>query len=374
MMTNLERTEALADYGFTERQARFLVLVMRHSGLCVKRQYAAFAGIANGGEKCNAFFDKLVRRGFAIAAPCVHNRARLYHVHHKPLYHAIGEADGRYRRAMSARAAADRLMRLDAALTSPDAEWFTTKSEKVCDLTSRTASQRGEQTVNPPAQNAPDCTNQFPGTFPIGIDPQGHVVLLYLATVPWTDDFRTFLIGHTALLGVSPEWTLRILFPQRLRRAVPAYQTAVHEELESPLDARTINDLSRYFFHRRRGTDPSTIPDVLRAFLIQCGQVFAGPRFAHHYRRWLADEDAALTPLCCHSDKRFRTEAERVGPRRDAPSGCTESVRSRLGFRRPSRRSCGGLLCAWTCLGGSDHDDAKLEPLALRRLRAALLH
>jgi hypothetical protein len=64
-MTRQERIDAVADYGFTERQARFLVLVMRHAGLCVKRQYAAFAGIANGGEKCNAFFDKLVSRGFA---------------------------------------------------------------------------------------------------------------------------------------------------------------------------------------------------------------------------------------------------------------------------------------------------------------------
>lgn len=82
-MTTAERVQAVGDYGFTERQARFLVLVMRHAGLCVKRQYAGFAGIANGGEKCNAFFEKIVRRGFAIASDCVHNRARLYHVHHK---------------------------------------------------------------------------------------------------------------------------------------------------------------------------------------------------------------------------------------------------------------------------------------------------
>jgi len=66
-MTRQEHIDAVADYGFTERQAQFLVLVMRHAGLCVKRQYAALAGIANGGEKCNAFFDKLVSRGFAVA-------------------------------------------------------------------------------------------------------------------------------------------------------------------------------------------------------------------------------------------------------------------------------------------------------------------
>ena len=68
-MTTGERVQALVDYGFTERQAGFLVLVLRHSGLCVKRQYAACAGVANGGDKCNAFFDKLVRRGHAVATP-----------------------------------------------------------------------------------------------------------------------------------------------------------------------------------------------------------------------------------------------------------------------------------------------------------------
>jgi hypothetical protein len=297
MMTNLERTEALADYGFTEREARFLVLVMRHAGLCVKRQYAAFAGIANGGEKCNAFFDKLVRRGFAMSANCVHNRARLYHVHSAPLYHAIGAPDTRYRRTVSARATTERLMRLDAVLTSPDLEWLTTKVEKVEYLASKTTPQPGDLPLNHSGQNGPDGANQFPGTFPIGVDPGGHVALLYLATAPWTDDFRTFLVAHTALLDVAPSWTLRLVFPQQLRRAVDAYQTAVHEELGSPLDAQTINDLSRYFFHRRRGTDLTTLPVVLRRFLIECRPVFAGPRFVHLYRRWLSEDAAALTSV-----------------------------------------------------------------------------
>jgi hypothetical protein len=97
-MTGAERVQAVADFGFTERQARFLVLVMRHAGVCVPRQYASLVGIANGGKKCNAFFDTLVRRGYATASQCVHNRARLYHVHHRALYRAIGEASSRYRR------------------------------------------------------------------------------------------------------------------------------------------------------------------------------------------------------------------------------------------------------------------------------------
>ena len=284
-MTDTERVQAVVDHGFTNRQARFLVLVMRHAGLGVKRQYAAFAGIANGGDKCNVFFDKLVRRGFAVTADCIHNRARLYHVQHRALYHTIGDADSRYRRAVPARSAAERLMRLDAVLTAPDLDWLATRSEKVAFLQTMTTSESSEH------------PNQFPGTFPIGIGATGRVVVLYLATVPWTDDFRTFLVGHTALLRVASSWTLRVVFPQQLRRVIEAYQTVVHEEFECPIQARTIYDLKRYFFHRRRGTDLSTIPESLRTFLNQCSKVFGGARFDHLYKRWLTEDEAALEPV-----------------------------------------------------------------------------
>ena len=49
-----ERVQAIVNFGFTERQARFLTLVMRHAGVCVPRQFARFAGVSYGA-KCNAF-------------------------------------------------------------------------------------------------------------------------------------------------------------------------------------------------------------------------------------------------------------------------------------------------------------------------------
>jgi hypothetical protein len=294
-LTTAERVQAVVDHGFTERQARFLVLVMRHARLFLKRQYAAFACIAHGGEKCNAFFEKLVRRGFAVASDCIHNRARLYHVHHKPLYHAIGEPDCRFRRAVPARSAAERLMRLDAALMSADLEWLTTRAEKLAWLQARTASVSCDRLgdLRVPSDSA---ASQCPGACPIGIDPRGHLVLLYLATVPWTDDFRTVLIGHTDMLGVTPHWTLRFVFPPALRRAVPAYQAVVHEEFDKPMSAETVSELRHYFFHRRRATDPHALPEALRVKLSGYAEAFSGPRFTHLYRRWLAAGDAVLTP------------------------------------------------------------------------------
>jgi len=138
-MTHEEHVQAVIDFGFTERQARFVVLVLRLGGVCVPRQYASFAGIANGGRRCNGFFDRLVRRGYAHEIGCVHNRARLYHVHHKPLYHAIGEATSTYRRRVSPRLAVERLMMLDAVLPTSNLEWFTTASEKAAYLASLSA-------------------------------------------------------------------------------------------------------------------------------------------------------------------------------------------------------------------------------------------
>ncbi len=105
------------------------------------------------------------------------------------------------------------------------------------------------------------------------------------------------MLGHTALLTVTCDWTLRVLFPQPLHRVLAAYQIVVDEELKNPLTAENISELKRYFFHRRRGTDLEAIPEVLRAFLRRCAVVYGGPRFAHLYRRWLTEHDAAFTPL-----------------------------------------------------------------------------
>ncbi|MFN8060367.1 MAG: hypothetical protein U0Q12_14515 [Vicinamibacterales bacterium] len=63
-MTLDSRVAAIIAKGFSERQARFLVLVMRHAGVCVMRQYATFAGIVFG-DKTRAFFAKLERLGYA---------------------------------------------------------------------------------------------------------------------------------------------------------------------------------------------------------------------------------------------------------------------------------------------------------------------
>ena len=277
VLTTDQRVTAIAEFGFSERQARFLALVMRHAGICVPRQYARFAGIANGGKKCNAFFDKLIRRRYAVACECVHNRARLYHVRHRPLYHAIGEPESRHRRPVPARRAVERLMMLDAVLESPGLNWLTTNADKAHYLASLTV-----PTEHPhPADDIADRPSTQPfgaamGQFPIGLEPTGRAVFLFLALVPWTDEFRVFIQAHTWFLRAVSEWTMRLVFPRPLDRGHGDYVRVVHEELETPLHTATVSELKWYFEHRRKA-EAERSDSLTQAFLDRGAQVYSTP-------------------------------------------------------------------------------------------------
>src|SRR5262249_30352477 len=127
---NDERMEAVAAFGFTERQARFLVTVLIHSGVFVERQYCAFAGIAHG-QKSHDFIQKLIGQGFATAIDVgALHRGGLSHVHYKPLYAAIGERDNRNRKRATTGRQAERLMLLDAVLNDRTRVWLGTETDK----------------------------------------------------------------------------------------------------------------------------------------------------------------------------------------------------------------------------------------------------
>ena len=65
-LANAERMQAIAAFGFTERQARFLLNVLLHSGVFVERQYCSFAGIVHG-QKSTDFLKTLVKAAFRDA-------------------------------------------------------------------------------------------------------------------------------------------------------------------------------------------------------------------------------------------------------------------------------------------------------------------
>lgn len=288
-MTWEERVKAVADHGFTERQAGFLVTVMLHSGVCLARHYPAFARITQG-QKVHDFFQKLVASGYATKRRCGHNTARLYHVHHRPLYAAIGEANNRYRRAAPLSRAVERLMLLDAVLAQRDLQWLATERDKVAyftltrripeaDLPSLTFSSDAGQTVR-----------RFADKLPIGIGDDGRTyVFLYLATRALPVDFRMFLERHAELLRALPAWCVRVLIPHHLANAASRYRDAFREQVGTPLRPTQLQELRWFFEARRSGPGKPEDERYDRA-----KRAFGTPRFQVLYRAWTEHGDRVL--------------------------------------------------------------------------------
>jgi hypothetical protein len=270
-MQSQERIAAVVSLGFTERQARFLVLVMQRSGVCLLRQYTAFAGIVHG-QKTRNFFAKLVSRKFVSVHACRHNRGRIYHVQHKALYRAIGETDSRLRRPLSADRIVNGLATLDALLAHPNVEWLVTAEDK--------------------AQRLSVSVTSFHDRQPIGIAPDGRVVLLYVATEPYTSRFVAFLQRRHELLRRLPTWTLRIVVPAAPVGLDAAYVRAANKELTQGLKPKVLAALRWYFERRRAGSPDSKSVDWTE--FSRARRAFGASRFELLYRRWLTDGDSAL--------------------------------------------------------------------------------
>lgn len=285
-------SEAIARLGYTPRQARFLTLVLRHSGVCLGRQYCAFAGIAYG-QQMHDFFQALVIRRHATAHPCPDRRGRLFHLHAQRLYRAIGEPNHPYRRRGSLGRAVERLMLLDAVLIEPQTTWFGGSAD------------HGEQPaagglVTDPSVTLPpafvaETRRDVTARSPMGLRPTDQTtVFLYLVAMPDPRLFRAFLRRHRARLQALPRWSIELVIPAHLAHAEAAYRSTFDDELTPP-DATAIDDLQWYFVQgRNRSIARSVEP---RPHYNRAHRTFAAPRFQGLYRAWCARGDAVLDQL-----------------------------------------------------------------------------
>jgi len=292
-MTWNERVAQVQLRGFTERQAGFLVTVMLHAGVCLRRHYEAFAGIPHGQVVID-FFQSLVSRGYATANGCGHHRARLFHLHSKPLYRAIGEPDNRHRRPTALPRAVEKLMILDAILADRDRTWLATEWEKVTHFTLTHQVARKDLPSLTFRSGDAETVRYFPDKLPIGLNGDAPYTFIYLATQDTPMDFRAFLERHAELLRSLPSWRVRLLVPEHMRAAIPFYESAFGEQLASPLRPALVDDL-RWYFETRR----SALTDAHERF-DQLARAFSAPRFQALFRAWLERGnrvlDASMSP------------------------------------------------------------------------------
>ena len=293
------RVENVKQFGFTERQARFLVHVLVFSGVFLERQYRAFTGLVHG-QKTHDFLAGLVERGYATpVTPGALHRGRFYHLHYKPLYEAIGEPDNRHRRPASLGRVVERLMLLDAVLAERRYQWLGTEGDKRAYFTAAleypilddsyphlTFQSGGSQT-----------TRFFPDKLPIGVPLAGERrhMFLYLATREVPLDFRVFLLNHADLLTSTDVWTVRVLLPRRLRKAAALYRYAVRDTFLMPLEPWQVRELD-WYFRVRQGEHvcPSQRVDL---DVPTAARTYSAVRFEALYRVWLRRGESAIEAM-----------------------------------------------------------------------------
>jgi hypothetical protein len=292
-----DRVQTIASFGFTERQARFLVNVLVFSGVFLERQYCAFAGIVHG-QKTHNFLAKLVSRRYAtVISPGALHRGRIFHVQYRPLYEAIGEENNRNRKSASLGRLVERLMILDAVLADTRYTWLGTENDKlqhfICGVL-----QSDLKKADYPHLTFGDGDRKtiryFPDKLPIGAERNfgRRHVFLYLVTREVPVEFRAFLHRHSELLRALPEWTIRLLIPRHLKKAASLYRYALRDELATPLSATAVEELEWYFPARETGAEAVAPP--LGLDLDTAAKKYRAARFQALHRAWQREGMVAL--------------------------------------------------------------------------------
>ena len=292
-MTHDERVHAIEAFGFTTRQASFIVTVLLHSGYCVRRQYAEFIG-AGYGHNVRDFLDRLVTRQLARRFTYREDRGHIYHLFARPLYAAVQQEDNRNRRHASPALVARKLMLLDFVLSQPTHDWYVTEPEKVTLFTDQLHVPREslpQRSYEPLGHGDPTvryCVQKLP-VFLAGTPRRVHFVCL--VTDPAAREIDIFIRDHAALVSELPSFTLVVVRPVHVStdERCRAMWTRALSSLKAEPSALDLTSTQWYFDVRqrieRKAFAALTVEHINRYRSLGAR---VGGRLDRLYTRWLA--------------------------------------------------------------------------------------
>ena len=132
MIAHLQgREAALEPFGWTGRQAEWIVLVCLHSGVFTRTQATRFLDTHH--ERARRLVHALIAQGAAAeeTVPGVRGIGRVCRIFSRGLYRALGTEHIRHRRTASADVLMRRLLSLDYVIEHSALPWLPTEPEKV---------------------------------------------------------------------------------------------------------------------------------------------------------------------------------------------------------------------------------------------------
>ena len=191
-----QRVGALEQFGYTHREAEFLVLAALNSGYFLRRQFSP------RGKLDDAFCRRLVANGHGKVAHAS-NQTQVYHITGKPLYRALGQVDNRHRRKHESFYMRSKIMLLDYVLASRQGpDFLPTEQDKVAYF----CKVRGLDTGVLPSKtyvgrDGSRTTRFFVDKFPVRVDQNSGAVSFGFVDDGMTKaGFRTWLTQIGALV------------------------------------------------------------------------------------------------------------------------------------------------------------------------------
>ena len=304
-----DHLDRLQDFGYTEREARFLYLAATHSGYFTRHQFLSFTHQTKG-YLVHRFTTKLLTQHHAQATQYGH-KTYVFKLTSRKIYDSIGKENLRDHRSHTANFIRTRLLVLDFVLAHPDLPYLESLAEKLEFF----HEQPGLPTSLFPGQT--DRTEDLDRTlnrffrdrFPVFISARnGSTPGPTLPTFVYCDPahhgifwFAGYLDRHQTFLRRLPAFNLIYATPSpwKLDRASQVF-TAIFRDAKRP----DPEHLTRYFQIRRlwETRQHASLTRADRDHLRAGDKQYKGEPFESTYQKWFAaglpevDLDALLGP------------------------------------------------------------------------------
>jgi len=300
-----ERIQALAGFGYSEREAAFLCIAALHGGFFLRRQYSRFVGTNPGGADA-ILIEKLLARGHGGALlGC--QKAVVYHISARPFYNAIGQENNRNRRMRSADSIKSRLMGIDYVLEH-SGPFLATEQEKIDYFQGTLGIDKAElpqkvfQSPNAKAATSRYFMDKFPIYLSKSEGSPAPVTFAYVDEGSATlSRFEAYLAQYHGIFKRLPAFVLDYVTASRrllweAERRFNSFASCAPAENPAKLSN---GDLARLlaFFRDRQEYESGPGPAFDRARLIRYRDdrlQFAGTFFDTLYKQWKAGGDEAV--------------------------------------------------------------------------------
>jgi hypothetical protein len=224
MTTQEQRCAAVEAFGYTQRQAQFLVRVALHGGYFLRRQYLAFTGLAHG-QASDRFLARAIERGHVRALPFP-RFGNVYHLFARPLHAAIGEEHNRNRRLVEAEVLTRKPLALDFVISTPEGQFIATEEDKVALLTELGVWQDywPSKRYSPRRGRGLSVTRYFVDKMPwVRLPGDDRLWFVYVDSESTLAGVETFVTQYGRLLRVVPCGVIYVgtsAWPAAIRRAM----------------------------------------------------------------------------------------------------------------------------------------------------------